>query len=486
MLRLLLPLVVLTACSTPAPAPEPAGPREPAVADAAALLAGTWARGLSEEAAAVEAVLDGPTGTGWIALYHGDLGAAEGAFAAVLASSPTSGAARLGLARVHLARAEAFDVAWALHRDAARALAGYRAEHRDRVRLGPYERGLARLLFAPEPPPTDAGGVPTTGGDPALLAAIDALGPDRATRAPPAGLPAAWTASLAFARAVEGGDLGAAAALEPSVRSGEPDLRDPLGVDEQTGLTFDAPFYDPLRLRSLTLYHAAAALRVGGALPGVGEGIAAWAARFGATGAADGADDVEAVPSALLTFGGPWLDREDALHPSGDAPTAFGARLTARLPQWFATPPDPGAIDRELRAVDALETAAAEALGPGLATELGAPRLFADAILRRRMVALVAAEPTLALRLGRRSLDANPGSLGGAADSSRTRVSWRNDRAFLLRLARTLWEAGQPGAALDLVHPLAQEDRALQPVVHYLGQLDAASSVGTAGKASQL
>jgi hypothetical protein len=55
-----------------------------------------------------------------------------------------------------------------------------------------------------------------------------------------------------------------------------------------------------------------------------------------------------------------------------------------------------------------------------------------------------------------------------------------------LELARCLWKAGQVGAALDLVHPLAQQEPALQSVTHYLGQLDAAATIGLQGKASQL
>jgi hypothetical protein len=119
--------------------------------------------------------------------------------------------------------------------------------------------------------------------------------------------------------------------------------------------------------------------------------------------------------------------------------------------------------------------------------DLGFARRATDRLLRARSADLLAAAaPVLAKRVLERSLDDTPGSRGGAADSARTRVSWRNDRAFLLLLAHAAWRAGQPGTALELVHPLAEEDASLQPVRHYLGQLDAASSLGAQGKVSQL
>ena len=495
-----LPLAIalsLGACTDPAPVPQaPAGATEPGLADAQALVAGSWAADLNAESVAAAVVLEGPTGEGWIALFHGDLAGAERVFASVLSSDPASGSARLGLARVHLAHADAYEVAGRLHAETAAALATYRAEHRDRVRLGPYERRLARLLFPAGAAPSDEGGAPAIAGELATVAALDALvpGPGRGTQEPPRGLPSQWAGVLSFSGAVHAGQPDKARPLLAPIRSGGPDLVDPLGRDEETGLRFESAFFDPLRLQALTSFHAQEALRLAGGLPGLGEQVAAMSERFmpirpaAAALAAlpEPASQAAAPPALFLTFGGPWIDSADFAASDGSSPGALSARLAQRLPEWFGGAPSPRSVDRELRAVEALEALFGDALGPGLAAELQAPRLLGDAILRRRMVVLSDTHPTLALRLGRRSLDANPGALGGASDSSRTRVSYRNDRGFLLRLARQLWKAGQPGEALDLVHPLAQEDRALQPVVHYLGQLDAANSVGTAGKASQL
>lgn len=493
-----LPLALvlsLGACNEPAPeVPAVVGPTEPSAADAEALLAPSWAAALSADAAGIQAVLDGPGGEGWIALFHGDLTGAARIFEAALEADPKQGAARLGLFRVHLARADAYAVAADLHLDAARELATYRAQHRDRVRLGPYERRLARLIFPPGEAPTDSGGEPSIAGELSTVAALDALATQSPGDAPPRGLPEGWAAVRTFAQAVAGADLVGARASQAWVTSGEPDLVDPLGLDEDTGLRFESQHFDPARLPALASFHALEALRVAGAVPGLEGPVAAMCGRFlslrpspdALAALPERVAGTTAPPALFLTFAGPWVDPSDLTSSAGAGQGTLAAQVVARLPQWFGGAPTAASIDRELRAVELLEGLFAARLGEGLAADLQASRLLGDAILRRRMVDLSASHPTLALRLGRRSLDANAGALGGPASSSRTRVSYRNDRGFLLRLARQLWKAGQPGEALDLVHPLAQEDRALQPVVHYLGQLDAASSVGTAGKASQL
>jgi hypothetical protein len=330
--------------------------------------------------------------------------------------------------------------------------------------------------------------------DPTVVAAIEALDSDpeiRATAAAPEGLPNGWSERLGFHGAVHRGDLATAQSLLVAATSGEPDLNDPLGQDSDSGLAFNAPFYDPLRLEALADYHVLAARRIVADVPGLDDAASNMATRFAVGPLAnlpvsEPADASTSAPESLLFFGSTWMGPADLMATPDASEEALLTRVRARLPAWFGEEPTGEAIDKELRAVEALELRFGEALGAGMASDLNAPRLYRDAILRRRMLELSDSHPTLALRLGRRSLDVTPGALGGASNSSRTRVSFRNDRAFLLQLARQLWLAGQPGEALDLVHPLAQEDRALQPVVHYLGQLDAANSVGTAGKASQL
>lgn len=477
----LLAVLGLAACSSP---PEPPAP-EPAEAGeglARALLEGSWAADLEADPSGVQAVLEGPSGDAWIALFHRDLDGAARGFAQHLEAEPGAASSRLGLARVHLARASAYAAASDLHLAAAQALVAYRSEHRGRVRLGPYERALARVI-SPEAAPEPAGD-PVVPGDAAVLAALDAL-----IAGEPSTLPAPWSEVRSYAAAVGAGDLPEARRLLSALDLRRPDLVDPLGVDDETGLTFSAEFYDPVRLGALAAHQALEARSLAGAVPGL-ESILTVASPLHGTLPADApaavpwpADAPAEVPGALVHFAAPWITPRDA--PGGVDGSLLGL-LAAQAPGTFSADPDAAAIDRELRAVADLEAQLASLLGPGLSTELNVPRNYIDRILRRRMEQLGDSHPALAVRLGRRSLDVNAGANGGPASSSRTRVSWRNDRAFLIRFAHQLWRAGHPADALDLLHPLAQEDPALQPVVHYLGQLDAANSVGTAGKASQL
>lgn len=153
-----------------------------------------------------------------------------------------------------------------------------------------------------------------------------------------------------------------------------------------------------------------------------------------------------------------------------------------------------GRVDRLLRDAEDRRVLLSEAIthgappdGAALVADLDLARRVVDRVLRTRMADLVVdGHAAPAKRLGDRSLDPNPGSKGGSPTSRETRVSYRNDRAFLVSLARCLHQAGQTGAALAYIHPLAKQDARLLGVEHYLGRLDAAGSIGVAGKASQL
>jgi hypothetical protein len=142
--------------------------------------------------------------------------------------------------------------------------------------------------------------------------------------------------------------------------------------------------------------------------------------------------------------------------------------------------------DRRLLVRDALVFGAPPE-GAEVVSDLDLARGIMDRVLRDRMTDLVEeGHAAPAKRLGDRSLDSNPGSKGGAPTSRETRVSYRNDRAFLVALARCLHRAGQTGGALAYIHPLAKQDARLLGVEHYLGRLDAAGTIGVVGKASQL
>jgi hypothetical protein len=466
---------------------------------AAALLADSWMVHAANDPAGVTALLDAPGGEGWLALFHNDLAGARTTFERADSSS-----ARLGLARVHLARADVLRVGGALHREAALDLARYRRDHHEGVRTGPYSLLLASLIAIRAEAPADeraafveaAAGDPTAEADAAVVDRLRAMAQGQL----PAGGPEPLATRLAFIAAMNAGDLAAATPLLGPVHSREPDLRDPLGEDAEAGLRFEGLFHDPLLLEAIGRHHLAQAWIAASAIEGPGEAIAA------AVEAAWGGPLPEAIRDAALPastplpawtalFAGPAVDRADWDAYWADASSPFLDRLATALPDaGLGQGSDTLEVDAAMRTLAELEDVFAAAVAAGappdgaaLASDLELATPAIDRALRARMVGLVQADAaTQAKRLGDRSLDANPGARGGASDSARTRVSYRNDRAFLLRLAHCLWRAGQTGAALDLVHPLVDEDPALQPVKHYLGQLDAASTIGLQGKTSQL
>lgn len=449
----------------------------------------------AHDPATVMALLDAPGGEGWLDLFHGDLARAKPTF-----EGAESASARLGLARVHLDRALTMLAAAKLHEELALELVRYRRDHADQVRIGAYEPLLALLvaratgaeggeLAAFE---ADAYKPRTERADPQLFEALRGLieGGD-----PNRTLGIVYPARLVFIDAISRGDLGLAEELVLLSHRPDPDIVDPLGEDVEAGLTFTGRFYDPRFPTAVARYHLAHAWIEGSGLEGPGALIAVaveggWGGplpdrvRSAAKPAPPGAP----LPAWTALFASAAVDVADWEALWGESGSAF-------VDRWGAA--DRGA-DATLQELAEAETTFATALkegappdGAALVDELSLAQPAIDRVLRSRMVAVTGTGDSpearvLCKRFGDRSVDPNPGSRGGAAGSARTRVSWRNDRAFLLDYARCLWRAGQPGGALDFVHPLATEDPALQAVKHYLGQLDAASSIGLQGKTSQL
>ena len=354
------------------------------------------------------------------------------------------------------------------------------------VRAGAQDP-LLRALVSPSRTPVEPGEVSGAARFAHQLIASRASGA-AITEAPPTPI---WAARLAFAASVEAGDLDAAERKLPAASQPDPDLIDLLGQDAETGVLFEMAFYDPAFLPALQRYHAGRAWHFAAQLGPAGQALqpvleAAWG------GPLPAAITEAALPAAELPA---WAAVFLSTSPTpGDLRARFadrpGDRWASRAAAATGDSPS-DVVDGELRAAAALEPSFSATLQSGaegsLARDLQFGLLLSDALLRGRMAQMLATgNAPQALRLARRSADPNPGSLGGAANSAATRVSHRNDRAFLLRLAGCLWSAGQPGQALDFAHPLAQEHPALQPVVHYLGQLDAAASIGLHGKANQL
>jgi len=474
---------------------------EPTLTDQAAsdLLDGSWMAAAVVDPAALAALLDAPGGEGWLHLYHGDLVAASLAF-----EEADSSSARLGMARVHLDYARALLTAARIHREATLELARYRRDHRDQVRTGTYELVLAGIsargagLEGPELEAfLAAASAPADGADTHLMNGLTGhlRGGSRA------GLPDLYHDRLAYADAAAAADLETLASLETRVLSAAPDLRDPLGQDDEAGVRFEGLHYDPALLPAMARHHLSRAWVLASSLEGPGETVAE-AVRLGWGGELPPALleasrlPSEPLPAWTALFASDAVDRADHAFAWGEpGASSFASRLDAAVPELdLSGARSSEQVDALLRLVADAESVFGQALaaaggdeGAALVADLELARVPADRALRTWMMTLTDADVAVqGKRLGDRSLDANPGSRGGAVDSARTRVSYRNDRAFLLELARCLWRAGQTGAALDLVHPLAERDPALQPVKHYLGQLDAAASIGQQGQASQL
>ena len=485
------------------PAPAPSAQLDPA--SMATLLDASWMRSAARDPAAVAGLLDSPGGDGWLALFHGDLAAAQAAFDKALPSKRFE--PRLGRARVHLARAAAFLEAEQLHLHSGAALARYRRDNPELIRQGQYELPLRALSLMAGGTPQEAAEatrISTRVGidDPVarvLIVTIQARMQGGDPRGFVAGdLPEPFAARSAFGQDLVGGRMPELVDLAP----GKPDVVDKLGTDPETGLDFEAPFFDPLLLRTLARWELlqARTLAAGLAAPGdlvesavqlgwggpVPEGFARPALESGVT-----------LPAWAALFGSAAVDATDwrarwARLGGRQPEDTLIARFDAAFPALqIRVGADAPSVDALLRLQTPLSETATAALGEGatpdgtsLVTDLGFARRIVDAVFRSRMDELVlAGQAAQARRLGERALDPNPSQAGDT--SGFTRVSHRNDRAFLLRFALCLYAGGRPGLAREYVHPLTRELPELTGTAWVLGQLDAASGIGVRGKISQ-
>lgn len=506
---LLFSLLLASGCSDePGGSSETAGPTPVQLAAVQDLVAKTWVVSAAREPAVVEALLDAPGGAGWLHLFHGDLDAAEAAFRPATQDDLAAGA-RLGLARVHLARAAYLRQTALLHADVALEHARYRRDHSGEVRAGVYDL-LASALAATQAPQEErqafldaavAGLRAGRGGDLQVGKALGALAtrrgevedPARATS--PSAVPNPLGTRL---RAAEQVAAGLSADLGPEQFS-KPGMLDPRGSDEATGVVFTGEIWDVVPVQAAARRELAAAWILASRIGGAGALIAAavqsawsgplpdllrkaarpssvplppWTALF-LSATADPSDWSASWGAPDSPFGDRWAD---VFQPTSGDETAM-ATVDGLLRQGE---------DRRLLLLDAIIAEAPDE-GAAFVRDLELARRLTDRALRTHMSKLVqAGHAAPAKRLGDRSMDPNPGAKGGAANSRETRVSYRNDRAFLVALARCLHQAGQAGAALDYLHPLAKEDARLRGAAYYLAQVDAAGSIGLAGKASQL
>jgi len=472
------------------------------------LLSQSWMAQSAADPSKVSEMIDAPGGEGWLRLFHGDLDGAEELFVAAQprVEPSTKGPARLGLSRVHLARSRSLLATASLQSQAARALVRYRMEHSKQVRHGSLDAVLSRLILQGGAEEAKAGSGDST--EPGVVALEALLSARQATRggaegpALPEGLPRLYKKRLLFARAIAAGDVKAAEALLPDLQPGSPDITDSLGEDAEAGVSFEMLYFDPALPLALARHHLAQAWMLGAGLDGPGEAIA-FAVQSSWGGPVPEGVRRRALPSAgpqpgwQALFLGPAIDRNDwEVYWTGeDSGQSFVSVLQDHMPgvPWLAGS-SAADIDLILRAANGLEITLRDALmqsvgseGASLSQDLGFDATTIDRLLRTRMLALLSQGAALqAKRLGERSLDVEPTRLGGAEESALTRVSYRNDRAFLLDLAHCLWKAGQVDMALSYVHPLSQEDPTLRGLAYYLGQLDAARSIRVQGKTSQL
>ncbi len=470
------------------------------------LLSQSWMAQAAADPAQVSQLIDAPGGDGWLKLFHGDLDGAEKLFRAEQpsADSGSSASARLGLSRVHLARARSLLVAADMQSEAASALVKYRDEHHAQVRSGPYTALLSALVRQAAGQPVEE----VAGNGDRVAEALQSILEARRTNGgsvgglPPDALPAPYRQRLLFSRAVASGDMPAAEALLNSQQWGTPDIVDPLGRDADADVEFKSLFFDSGALVAMARYHLAEAWRFGAGLDGPGELIAV-AVQGGWGGPVPEGVRARALPPAgsqphwQALFLGPAIDRSDwqAYWGPADSGRTFLSVLQEHMPgvPW-SDGKSASDVDLMLRAAAGLEVTLREALtqsvgseGASLSQDLGFDDTTLDRLFRTRMVSLLGEGVAIqAQRLGERSLDPEPTRLGGAASSAVTQVSYRNDRAFLLELARCLWQGGRAEAALRYVHPLSKEDPRLAGLAYYLGQLDAANSIGVQGKTTQL
>jgi len=486
---------LLVAGCTETRAPE-AGSAAVASSAIAPILAETWHAAVVQNPVALEAMLDGPGGAGWLALFHGDLDAAESAFTEGLAAAPDHRACHLGLARVSLSRVDLLLAERDLARRVVPELAAYRAERADRVRVGPLEPLTAALSLVglhAAPDQTEravaAAGAWTPGpdADPEMATALRELLARRiaGNPEPPDALPLVWASRLRSAQnpaATDPGALGDGA---------KPDLVERLGGDSDTGISFELSWWDPslaearlrVELRRLTS-HALAAEHAGRPLAAIASELS--------HGELPGlpADREDAGLRDLMLFGAQWTNVAD-LRAAWGLPDgrSFLDQVAGAVPDESLLQGETGPdTDRVLRYAQTLldqSKAELQALaseqGKALVRDLELPQKLHDHVLRQRMMmSLGAGEPVRALRLGERSLDVTGSKQGGL-----TRLSHRNDAGYLVRLAHVHSAGGRPGVARDYVHPLTSRFPALGSVSYTLGQLDAASSIGVQGKTSQ-
>lgn len=473
----------------------------------AGLLSQSWMRQAALHPEVVARLLDSPGGGGWLSLFHGDVVDAARQFDAAIAGGHVE--PRLGRALVALERAGVFLQAEALHLRVAGDLARHRRDNPEQIRLGRRELPLRALTLMAAGSPAEALSAvkaANTGTsndeDPTVFLALITIqarsqgGDPRGFVAE--GLPEPFASRAAFGQHLVGGRWPEPGDLEPGV----PDLMDDLGTDAETGLRFDAPWFDPLLLRTLARHELLTARKLAGGLGLPGKMIeAAVVLAWGGPMPAHPApppDDGVGLPAWVALFASPAIDADDwtARWTRLGGGAAGDLALTRRLDSaWPAgevlLAADSAAVDRLLRQQEPLTQAAAAALqagasedGVSLVTELALARRFSDALLRDRMDEITfAGQAAQARRLGERSLDPNPGTRGEQAGF--TRVSHRNDRRFLLRFAECLHAGGRPGLAREYVHPLAEERPELAGAVWDLGQLDAASGIGVRGNISQ-
>lgn len=282
-----------------------------------------------------------------------------------------------------------------------------------------------------------------------------------------------------------------AAALAGAYGAEDPGPVDPQGslgeaaLGADGGVTFVLRAWSAEWPRTLARLHLLQARDLAGAAPSMAPYWAALApAAWPQTPPTPPATEAPPLDPLLLALGDNVAGPEDLASWFG-AGTAWanaleidGARLDGRQ--------DADSVDGVLRAARTLEDGARTAFSStedraALSTDLDAPARLASWLMRRRAAdLLLAADPAAwpqARRLAERALD--------PSSSRPDRLSPRNDPSSLIGLARTLWRAGDPAAALDIVQPLAEHDPALAAVVDYLTQLDAATTIGQHGKASQ-
>ena len=472
------------------------------------MLSTSWMQHAAADPDRVTELIDAPGGGGWLRLFHGDLAGAEEQF---LAAKPTvdvanKGSARAGQARVHLARARTLLRVAALQQDAAVALVRYRHEHRGQVRQGPYDQVLSQLVLqgAGQPAAIKETSTQSGGGYQNALRALFDARQSESEVAPGAlhkDLPETYRQRLLFVHAMSVGEVARAESFLPAVLAGGEDIQDPLGEDSEAGVTFRALYFDPQVPLALARYNLAQAWILGAGLQGPGESIAravqlSWGAPVPEAVRSAALPSAGAQPDWLALFLGPAIDLDDwgSYWGGREDARSFLSVLQDQMPEvpWLEGT-SANDVDKLLRAAADLEPVLRDALiqsvgseGASLSQDLGFAATTLDRLLRTRVSSLVENGHALqAKRLAERSLDMEPTRLGGVSTSAATRVSYRNDRGFLIDLAHCLWKAGQVDASLSYIHPLRDEDPQLGALAYYLGQLDAARSIRIQGKTSQ-